>query len=103
MTRGTYNIFKALDNGDLEAVKHFIENGTDVNAKDNKGFTPIHIAVGENGNLELVKYLVDHGADINVKGRNEWTVLHIAASENGNLEIVKYLVCLLYTSPSPRD
>jgi ankyrin repeat protein len=45
-----------------------LAHGADVNARDNNGVTPLHIAA-ENGNCDLVSILIANGADVNVKDK----------------------------------
>ena len=49
------NIHEATWSGNIEAVKHLIAADFDVNAKRNRGETPLHIAalVGNNEIVEL--------------------------------------------------
>ena len=76
--------------GDAEAVRNFLAAGTDMEAKDENGATPLHLAA-ENGNGEIVKYLVENGANLNAKTKGEQTPLHIAAYEGRN-ETIELLV-----------
>jgi ankyrin repeat protein len=39
-----------------------LERGADPNAKNDDGWTPLHIAAGE-GHVEIVKLLLERGAD----------------------------------------
>jgi len=59
-------IFKAAFEGNVEAVKQRLAAGTDVNAKNNDGSTPLHIAA-RHGVKEVAELLIDKGADVNVK------------------------------------
>ena len=59
-------------------VKFLIENGADINIKNNNGDTVLHEAVLIKDNLEVVKLLIENGADINIKNNNGDTVLHYA-------------------------
>ena len=45
-----------------EATK-LIDQGADVNTKDDSGWAPLHLAA-EEGQIETVKYLVEKGADV---------------------------------------
>ena len=55
-----------------------IENGADVNAKNNyKPKSPLHIA-SYMGKLETVKLLLIYGADIDIKNKDGATPLHEA-------------------------
>ena len=61
-------------------------------AKNKKGFLPIHFAAAK-GNLQLVRMLTDHMEQCNIPcnsmGDSRWTPLHCAA-EAGHLEVVKH-------------
>jgi len=56
-------LFKAIKKGNLEEVKQLINAGADVNALNQKGFSPLHIAVASN-NVPIMEKLVEHGADL---------------------------------------
>ena len=72
------DIHKAAKEGNIEAVKQHIAAGTDVNAKDRKGETPLRIAISY-GHKEIGELLITNGADMNAKsGRKEWTPLYRA-------------------------
>ena len=60
------DIFLAAKNGNIEAVKQHIAAGTDVNARDNGGSTPLHQAA-INGHKEIAELLIANGADVNAK------------------------------------
>ncbi|MGL4594456.1 MAG: ankyrin repeat domain-containing protein, partial [Thermoguttaceae bacterium] len=76
------DIFEAVANGTVEDVRYFIEQGADVNAKNKKGRTPLHIAA-KNNVADAIAALLEAGA--NIEARNKYigrTPLHIAAKNN---------------------
>ncbi len=50
----------------IELAKLFIENGSDVNAKDNANLTPLHWAA-MGGMTDIVILLIERGADVNAR------------------------------------
>ena len=56
----------AVSMSKIKTIKRIIADGTDVNAINNHGYTPLHSAVLFNKN-EIVKILIDAGADPNIK------------------------------------
>ncbi|MGA7492067.1 MAG: ankyrin repeat domain-containing protein [Syntrophobacteraceae bacterium] len=84
------DFFEAAKRGDLPAVKRFIANGTDVNAKDKNGNVALTTA-SFNGHKEIVRVLLAKGADVNAKMNNGKTAL-MAASAFGHKEIKKLLI-----------
>jgi len=71
-----------LDN-DLNKAKKLIDEGADVNEKNDLGESPIisttYLDTGYI-NLEMLKLLLENGADPGVGDENDYTVLHAAAS-----------------------
>ena len=65
----------------IEAVKLCIELGNDVNASDNRGYTPLHGAAYL-GNNDMVNYLVSKGAKIDAKSKAGDTVADLANGPN---------------------
>ena len=88
------NITKSLEGAilanDLELVKNFINQGADVNAKDNLGNPYLSLAC-QYGSIEIVKELIEKGADVNAKDQNGYTAL-IRAINRKNLNIAKFLI-----------
>ena len=68
------SIHKAAEEGNIEAVKQRLATGTDVNAKDGSGYTPLHRAAGRD-HKEIVELLIAKGADLNAKMNDGQTPL----------------------------
>ena len=83
------SIHIAAEAGHIEAVKKHLAAGTDVNAKDGDGYTPLHFAA-INGHKELAELLIDSGADVNAKDDFGETPLDWAVDE-GQIEIADLL------------
>ena len=83
-------IVEAAENGTVEDVEYFIKQGSDVNAKNESGITPLWGAVRQN-NLEIVKLLVENGADFITKDEAGMTPLSIAMFRN-SFEIVRFFI-----------
>ena len=75
-------IVVALNYGQVEAVRYFIETGHDLNQKDNKA--PLLFNAVLSNNLELVRLLLDHGVDVKAKGQYGRTALHAIANMVGS-------------------
>ena len=97
------NLFIAIDNNDLDAVKIAIEKGADVNAYRHPFLykelgttnpTPLILAC-KKGNEDIVKFLVESGADINKKdkftGQTPLLATFHGAKQN-RFKLAKYLI-----------
>ncbi len=81
-------IHKAIQECNMDQVSSLLYSQTNVvNATDDKGTTPLHLAV-ELGNVKVVCKLLHHGADVNKKDLCMMTPLHVAAG-GGKMDIVK--------------
>ena len=69
-------------------IKLLTENKVDINVKNDKGNTALHLAIG---NKEKVKVLLDRKAKLEIKNKMGDTALHLAAGR-GSEEIVKLLL-----------
>ena len=71
------DIWEAAESGNIEAVKQHLAAGTDVNARDNWGRTPLHEAA-YHSNKEIVGLLIAKGADVNARDNGGETPLDLA-------------------------
>ncbi|MQA90164.1 MAG: hypothetical protein GEU90_08010 [Gemmatimonas sp.] len=84
-------IVDAVKNGDVDAVRHLIESGADVNAAEGDGMTPLHWAAGR-GDVEVARLLLEAGADVSAGTRiGTYTPLHLAV-ERGHTAVSKLLI-----------
>lgn len=73
------SLFEAVNKGDIERLKLLISKGADVNIRDQKDMTPLHLAAS-NGHTDIAAILIDKGANVNAR-IDEYCVtpLHVAA------------------------
>ena len=88
-----YPLHYSVKLGYLNIVEFLITNvGFDLEALDQNGQRPLHVACEYSDNVDLVKYLIEvGGCNINAKTQRGSTPLHIACTKN-RLEIVKLLL-----------
>ncbi len=87
------SIHEAAALGNIEVVKQFLDSGTDVNAKDETGGTPLDEAAGW-GRKDVVELLIAKGADVNAKmvsGAKKGNTPLDDANETGNTETADLL------------
>jgi len=73
----------------FETVKMLVDAGAPVNAKQDKGYAPLHEAVNR-GDVEMTRYLLAHGADPKQQNDDGKSAIGIAA-DKGNQDILKLL------------
>ena len=78
---GESSIHDAAWNGNIEAVKQHLTTGTDVNAKNDGGFTPLHYAASRR-DKEIAELLIAKDADVNAKMEDGDTPLDWAIEIN---------------------
>ena len=81
------SIHRAILEGDIQAVKQHLAAGTDVNAKNTSGKTPIHFSATK----ETAELLIDRGADVNTKDNYGRTPLLFGAV-GGYTEVAELLI-----------
>jgi len=80
----------AVEENKIKMAKFLIDNGADIEAKTDTGFTPLMTAV-QSGNLEAMKMLLSNEADINAQNSYHATPLMLAIAD-GKLSIIQYLL-----------
>ena len=83
-------LLEAVKRGDAERVRELLDRGADPNARDERGWTPLHYAA-ERGRADVARLLLDEGARVDAEDGEGLTPLHFAA-EAGSPEAVKLLV-----------
>ena len=77
MGSSEYDIIKACADGDIEYVKDYISNGSNLNEMCKNGWTPLNSAV-EHDQKEMVLFLLNNGADVNFKPNGGWSAIYYA-------------------------
>ncbi len=77
------NFIEAAENGNLQAIKMWVEQGAAIRHELKKAFQ----LAAQSGHLEVVKYLIEHGAHPYIEDGGAL----INAAARGHLEVVKYL------------
>ena len=83
------SIHKAAEEGNIVAVKQHLAAGTNVNVKDEGGWTPLHNAALAR-HEEIVELLIANGADLNAKDMGGETPLD-EAIRNKHTETADFL------------
>ncbi|MEC7680078.1 MAG: ankyrin repeat domain-containing protein, partial [Planctomycetota bacterium] len=82
--------FNAARTGDVQTLKQQIDNGQDINAKQNGNVHAIGLA-SLFGHVEAVELLIKNGANVNQQTKDGGTALH-GASFLGRVKIVETLL-----------
>jgi len=80
-------LFEAVREKNIKNIKNALNNGADVNVRDQHENTPLIIATpfifgsmkDINKNIEVAELLIKEGADVNAKNKNGRTALHYAS------------------------
>lgn len=109
--KGETQLHRACIEGNTNLVEKLIEEGNNINPRDNCGWLPIHEA-SNHGYAEIVKLLIKHKAWINDpggRGCDGTTPLHDACT-NGHIEVIRLLlkadanvICFDYHNKTPLD
>lgn len=77
-------LHEAVAEGDFDMVSILLDEGADLEAMSDDGFTPLHMAVTA-GQEWIVVQLLDAGANINAETSNEEKPLHLAIKRDDKL------------------
>lgn len=84
------SLLRAAQDGDPSRVRKLLNDGADINAKDQRTLTSLMYAT-VNNHKDIVQVLLDRGADVNVRNDLGETALTLAARE-GHSEIAQALL-----------
>ncbi|MFT4313966.1 MAG: ankyrin repeat domain-containing protein [Wolbachia pipientis] len=84
-------LIEEVDQGNIQAVKNFIEQGGNIEAKNDDGWTLLHRAAWK-GREKIVEFLVDQGANINAKANGDNKKPIHAAAKAGHKDIVEFFL-----------
>ncbi|KAL4168779.1 hypothetical protein KRP22_012171 [Phytophthora ramorum] len=82
--------WEEIDRKAAEKVKSLLNDGTNINAMNEVGITPLRLAL-DSGNTEMAAVLLEHGADMTAGKQYGSSMLHVAV-RNGNEEMVQLLL-----------
>lgn len=81
---------QSAEKGDEKVVSLFVDSGVDVDARDERGWTPLMMS-SFNGKEEIALLLIRSGANVQAKDKQGYGPLHWAAY-NGFSSVVKLLI-----------
>ena len=70
-------LFSAIHSGNIDGIILAVESGIDINAQDDRGATPLHMAAFR-GEVEIAEYLLSEGADTTITNIDGLTALQTA-------------------------
>ena len=85
------SIWSAAAEGNLNAVKKYLAEGIDINAKGGSLKSTVLLSATLYDQVEMVECLIQNGADVNAKGEDGATALH-AAAFLGQYQVAKILI-----------
>ena len=80
--------FEAAAAGDVEALKQALDQGIDVNVRDEAENTALHLAT-KHLHPDAMRLLIEHGADLNAQNDYLSTPLHLTEK---NMETIRILL-----------
>ena len=86
------DIFELCKTGTAAVVETAINNGADVNTRNENGDTPLTLAAELNTDYEVLEVLLKAGADTEARDTGNDTPLHLSARFNHNPDVIEALV-----------
>ena len=83
-------LMRAALDGDTKSVRELINQGADINQRDDNGRTALMFAV-VNRHYKTMKVLLEHGADVNARSNKGGTAL-MGAAMAGELSMIQALL-----------
>jgi hypothetical protein len=99
--KGATPLHYAAENGHIEIARLLLQNGAEVNVRNNYGNTPLHWAAS-NGHVDILHLLVENGVDLEAQDNNGERVLHWAVL-NGNLPFIHELISRYHVDINERE
>ncbi len=92
LTSATARLFDAIENRLSFLVEHRLTGNPDVNALNNKGYTPLHLAIVLRLTTIIKKLIAHPGIDLNKKNRWQETPVYAALKEECDHDMIEALV-----------
>ncbi|XP_075215385.1 uncharacterized protein LOC142321274 [Lycorma delicatula] len=88
----TFLMFAIELNMNKNIIFNIIHNGADINAADNKGYSPLIYAIMYECDMDVIIKLIEYGADVNVVDNNGLTPLKHAVHSRMFKEVIQILI-----------
>ena len=75
------NFIRAAQHGNLREARELLNQGANINAKDNNGSQAIH-RLAEEGSVPALEFLLNRGAKVNALDNNGFQPIHLASMFN---------------------
>jgi ankyrin repeat protein len=69
----------------IEAIKLLLASGADINAANDSGDTPLHVAVTGRGSEAIVRCLIERGANLKAQNKRGQTPLAVATASRKDI------------------
>jgi uncharacterized protein len=89
-------------NGHVEITRLLLQNGAEVNVKNNGGSTPLHCGCNIIGHVDILHLLVENGADLEAQDVDGKRALH-RATFTGHLLFIQELISRYHVDINARD